>query len=222
MRAAFRGGRRSPLRPGRLSPSAPPGSRPLASAVARGLPFLGCSILRSSRPAPRAAPSPRPPLRDQRLGFLLRQLGSVLGPGPPAVGAPAGAPASRPPQALAGRGTVGKKRLVHRANGFRVAAARVEGPEPAAPFDQLTLLALRTRHAGALGGLLLDVFAVWVTRATDEGAEPAYAALERSAALRALLVQDLRLRPLRPVDLPGVRAHRVVGAPDEPAVPAEA
>src|SRR3989442_2343932 len=137
MRAAFRGGRRSPLRPRRLSPSAPPGSRPLASAVARGLPFLGCSILRSSRPAPRAAPSPRPPLRDQRLGFLLRQLGSVLGPGPPAVGAPAGASAGPPHPALAGRAWVGKRRLGDPRNAIPGAPPPDERPQTALPFAQV-------------------------------------------------------------------------------------
>src|SRR3989442_9848324 len=146
MRAAFRGGRRSPLRPRRLSPSAPPGSRPLASAVARGLPFLGCSILRSSRPAPRAAPSPRPPLRDQRLGFLLRQLGSVLGPGPPAVGAPAGAPPRRPHPALAGKERFRNRRLVYPGIAFRGAAARGEGPRPPPPVGPLPLPAPPARH----------------------------------------------------------------------------
>src|SRR2546429_7674642 len=44
----------------------------------------------------------------------------------------------------------------------------------------------------------------------------------RPAALRALLVEHLRLGAFRPIDLARVRAHWIVRASDEPAVSAKA
>src|SRR5206468_2622114 len=142
---------------------------------------------------------------------------------PATAGAPPGTAPSRYHQALALGAGVGQRCLVHRELALGVAVTRVERAELAAALDQLALLALRARHAGSLGLLLLDVLALGIAGAPDERAEPAAPPLQRPPALRALLVQQLGLgaasRPL--TEIPGVGTHRVVRTADEPPVPAQ-
>src|SRR5207245_8722112 len=86
----------------------------------------------------------RPRLRDQRERLLLRQLLAV---GVPRLLAPDAAlrpSPSRDHQAAAARARLRVGFLVDRELTLGVAAARVEGAEPAPPFDQLALAALRT------------------------------------------------------------------------------
>src|SRR5262249_53547624 len=100
--------------------------------------------------------------------------------------------------------------------------ARVERPEPAPPLDQLALLALGARDAGALGRFLLDVRALGVARAPHERPEPAGLADQGPAAPGAVLAGGLGLgRRCLALDGPGVLALGVVAAPDEEPVAAE-
>src|SRR5204863_6255502 len=114
-------------------------------------------------------------------------------PGPATTGAPPGSTPSRNHQALGLGAGIGQRRLVHGELALGVAVARVEGAELAAALDQLPLLALGAGHAGSFGLLLLDVLALGIAGAPDERAEPSAPAPQRSAALRALLVEQLGL-----------------------------
>src|SRR5882724_8720389 len=90
-----------------------------------------------------------------------------------------------------------------------VVAAAVELPALALPLDQLRRLgafclallagffgALGAGHAGRGPGLALDVLALRIRRAADEGTEAALALGELVAALRALLLEQLGDLPL--------------------------
>src|SRR6266566_2735455 len=109
-----------------------------------------------------------------------------------------------------------------------VVAAAVELPALARPLDQLRRLdtlrlallaglfgALGAGHAGRDPGLALDVLALGVGRAADEGSEAALALGERVAALGALLVEQLRGLHLLAGHRHGLLAVRVVGAAQE-------
>src|SRR5688572_9082914 len=81
---------------------------------------------------------------------------------------------------------------------LRVAAAAVERASPATlALDHLALPAFRAEQPDLRGFLLLDVFAVRVITAGDEGAETSAAPHEVLAALRAFLVDRLQLLDLQ-------------------------
>src|SRR5216683_2032040 len=78
---------------------------------------------------------------------------------------------------------------------LRIARAGDERSISPGPFDQLPFIAHRalfTRRLGLCRGVALDVLALRVARAADEFAVPTRALLQRPAAVRALLFQQLR------------------------------
>src|SRR5713101_6763296 len=137
-----------------------------------------------------------------------------------------------PVLARGGRGFLGLAglpgvRILRVAAGGIVAAA-VELAALAHPLDQLggldalrlallagLLGALGARVAGAGAGLFLDVLALGVRRAADERTEAALALCERVAAVRALLVQELRDLPILARHGEGLLAVRIVRAAEE-------
>src|SRR5207249_5935702 len=102
-----------------------------------------------------------------------------------------------------------------------IAIAAVEHAEAGPLLDELAAVALRARHAGRLGRVLLHVVALRVPAAPHERPVPAHAPLEPAPAFRTRLVQELRFGALGPIHVPDVPALRVVRAPDELAVAAE-
>ena len=114
---------------------------------------------------------------------------------------------------------------------FRIAAAAEEDfPAPAAPFEDLTLLAIRAGDARAhrLGARALDAVAIGIARASEEFAEARAPPHHRLAAFLADLVGDGRRgRFLRhhfalivALELTGVGALGVVRAGEKFAVAA--
>ena len=114
------------------------------------------------------------------------------------------------------------RRVADRAVAVGIAAAAVEDrAEPAPLLDQLALSALRARHAGRDGWVLLDVPAIRIAAAPGERSVPADLALELPAALGAGLVEHLGLGTNAAVHVADVAALGVVGAADELAVSTE-
>src|SRR5687768_9737120 len=104
--------------------------------------------------------------------------------------------------AAAVRAGLGKRTVIRGELALGVSAAPVERAPPAPlPLDDLALPAFGARQADLLRFLLLDVLAVRVVAAGDEGPEPAPPPHEVLGALRALLLDgcqdfDLQLAAL--------------------------
>ena len=101
--------------------------------------------------------------------------------------------------------------MVDRKLALRVAAAAVErAPPPALALDHLALVALGTREPDLLRLFLLDVLAVGVVAAGDEGAEPPPTPHEVVPALWAFLVDRLQLLDLELAALPANETTRLL------------